>query len=93
MTDFIDEVSDIIPADEEQGMFEHFRFVADKGQEPVRVDKYMASHMEDTAAILCESIKDSNVDYFVYVELMPENRQWHCESCFPILRNFFCKIV
>ena len=30
-----------------------------------------ASHMEDTVAMLCESIQDSNADYFVYVELLP----------------------
>ena len=40
---------DLLPGDEEQGMFEHFRFVVDKGQEPIRVDKYMSSHMEDTS--------------------------------------------
>ncbi|MDY3784151.1 MAG: RluA family pseudouridine synthase [Candidatus Cryptobacteroides sp.] len=30
-------------------MFEHFRFVVDPGQAPVRIDSYMASHMEDTS--------------------------------------------
>ena len=35
--------------DEEQGMFEHFRMVVDQGQSPLRIDKYMASHMEDTS--------------------------------------------
>lgn len=35
--------------DEEQGMFEHFRLNVDKGQEPVRIDKYMSSHLEDTS--------------------------------------------
>ncbi len=35
--------------DEEQGMFEHFRVVVDQGQAPVRIDKFMASHMEDTS--------------------------------------------
>lgn len=35
--------------DEEQGMFEHFRLNVDRGQEPVRVDKYMSSHLEDTS--------------------------------------------
>ena len=35
--------------DEEQGMFEHFRMVVDQGQNPVRIDKFMASHMEDTS--------------------------------------------
>ena len=50
MADFIeDDDLDVIPGDEEQGMFEHFRFVVDRGQEPMRVDKYMSSHMEDTS--------------------------------------------
>ena len=35
--------------DEEQGMFEHFRLNVDKGQAPIRIDKYMAAHMEDTS--------------------------------------------
>ena len=40
---------DQLPSDEEQGMFEHFRLNVDKGQEPMRVDKYMSTHMEDTS--------------------------------------------
>ncbi|MDO4826508.1 MAG: RluA family pseudouridine synthase [Bacteroidia bacterium] len=57
LAEFIDE--DIIespdaPADEacedeEQGMFEHFRLNVDKGQTPIRIDKYMAAHLEDTS--------------------------------------------
>ena len=35
--------------DEEQGMFEHFRLNVDPGQEPMRVDKFMAARLEDTA--------------------------------------------
>lgn len=35
--------------DEEQGMFEHFRLGVDVGQTPMRVDKYMACHLEDTS--------------------------------------------
>ena len=49
MAEYSDDLPDILPADEEQGMFEHFRFLVDKGQEPMRVDKYMSSHMEDTS--------------------------------------------
>ena len=30
-------------------MFEHFRMVVDRGQEPVRIDKYIADHQEDTS--------------------------------------------
>ena len=35
--------------DEEQGMFEHFRLSVDVGQTPMRIDKYMSEHMEDTS--------------------------------------------
>lgn len=35
--------------DEDQGMFEHFRLNVDPGQEPMRVDKFMATHLEDTS--------------------------------------------
>ena len=38
-----------LPEDEEQGMFEHFRLSVDPGQAPLRVDKYMATHLEDTS--------------------------------------------
>ena len=30
-------------------MFEHFRILVDKGQEPLRVDKFIATHQEDTS--------------------------------------------
>ncbi len=35
--------------DEEQGMFEHFRFTVDKGQGLLRIDKYLAARMENTS--------------------------------------------
>lgn len=38
-----------VDGDEEQGMFEHFRLNVDKGQTPMRLDKYMATHLEDTS--------------------------------------------
>ena len=30
-------------------MFEHFRLEVDPGQAPLRIDKYMSSHLEDTS--------------------------------------------
>lgn len=42
------DVDELIP-DGEQEMFEHFRMTVDPGQSPVRIDKYMSSHMEDTS--------------------------------------------
>lgn len=52
MLDYIDDEIDSFdgqPVDDEQGMFEHFRLNVDKGQEPMRVDKYMSTHLEDTS--------------------------------------------
>jgi 23S rRNA pseudouridine1911/1915/1917 synthase len=42
--DEIIEVEDV-----EQGMFEHFRLNVDAGQVPIRIDKFMAAHLEDTS--------------------------------------------
>jgi 23S rRNA pseudouridine1911/1915/1917 synthase len=35
--------------EEEGGSFEHYRFVSDKGQTPLRVDKFITSRMEKTS--------------------------------------------
>lgn len=48
--DDIDELSDDVDFSDEESqssgeMFEHFRFVADKGQSSIRVDKYLAMHI------------------------------------------------
>lgn len=45
--DFFDNT--VLPEDEEQGMFEHYRFDIAAGQEPVRVDKWLSTHMEYTS--------------------------------------------
>lgn len=43
-------------------MFEHFRFVVDPGQAPVRIDSYMSSHLEDTSrSRIQQAIKASYV--------------------------------
>jgi 23S rRNA pseudouridine1911/1915/1917 synthase len=33
------------PADGNQELFEHYKFVIDKGQEPIRIDKFLVSHI------------------------------------------------
>ena len=30
-------------------LFEHFRLNVDPGQEPIRIDKWMLAHLEDTS--------------------------------------------
>ncbi len=49
--DYLTEEPDLLPEEETEGqeMFEHFRLVADKGQAPVRVDKYLSTHLESTS--------------------------------------------
>lgn len=46
-SDFIDELEQI--EQQEQELFEHFRLNVDVGQTPMRIDKYMSEHMEDTS--------------------------------------------
>ena len=47
--EFLDKDDLELSEDQEQGMFEHYRFELDKGQAPMRVDKYLATHMEYTS--------------------------------------------
>lgn len=53
---FQDEIEDdmlslqeVEPGDDGSGMFEHFRFVADKGQTLLRVDKFLVARMEKSS--------------------------------------------
>ena len=45
------EIPDInnVEFEDENGLFEHFRFEVDKGQSMVRLDKYLTDHMEGTS--------------------------------------------
>ena len=51
MSDWLDEELDNVPetAEEEPEVFEHFRLNVDVGQNPIRIDKYMSEHLEDTS--------------------------------------------
>lgn len=40
---------ELLEEQEEQEMFEHFRYVVDGGQEPLRVDKYLSGQMMETS--------------------------------------------
>ena len=37
------------PEDSEQELYEHFRFVADKGQQLLRVDKFLVQRLEKSS--------------------------------------------
>ena len=42
-------LSDVEPGDDGNGMYEHFRFVAEKGQTLLRVDKFLVARMEKSS--------------------------------------------
>ena len=44
-----DEFDPVLSIEGEEEMYEHFRLIADKGQEPLRIDKFIASHQERTS--------------------------------------------
>lgn len=43
------DIEEDIGYDEDVGSFEHYRFLSDKGQSPLRVDKFITSRMEKTS--------------------------------------------
>lgn len=50
--------------EQEEGLFEHFRLVADQGQAPMRIDKFMSTHMEDTSR---SRVQQALKEGYVYV--------------------------
>ena len=45
-------------------LFEHFRLVVDQGQAPLRIDRYMSAHMEDTSR---HRVQQALKEGYVYV--------------------------
>ena len=47
---------------ENEDLYEHFRFVAQKGQQPLRVDKYLMNYIENaTRSKIQQAAKDGNI--------------------------------
>ena len=59
-------------------LFEHFRLVADKGQEPVRLDKFIASHQEDTSRSRVQKAIDAG---YVLVNDAPAKANYVVRPC------------
>lgn len=50
------------PTNENQDLYEHFHFVAQKGQQPLRIDKYLMNYIENaTRSKIQQAAKDGNV--------------------------------
>ena len=57
-----------LPSEGQDDLYEHFRFVADKGQQPLRVDKYLMNRIENaTRNKIQKAAKDGNI----YVNTVP----------------------
>ncbi len=62
-------INDNDELDESQGaLYEHFRIIADKGQEPIRVDKYLFEHMVYTSRNRIQNAADAG---FIHVNDHP----------------------
>lgn len=58
----------LLEDDEEQQLYEHFRIVVDKGQEPLRVDKYMFERLKHSSRNRIQKAADAG---FVHVNDRP----------------------
>lgn len=58
----------MLEEDEEQQLYEHFRIVVDKGQEPLRVDKYMFERLKHSSRNRIQKAADAG---FVHVNDQP----------------------
>ena len=58
----------LLEDDEEQQLYEHFRIVVDKGQEPLRVDKYMFERLKHSSRNRIQKAADAG---FVHVTTNP----------------------
>ncbi|MBX2827185.1 MAG: RluA family pseudouridine synthase [Flavobacteriaceae bacterium] len=65
------------PEEDNDELYEHFRFVADKGQQPLRVDKYLMNKIENaTRNRIQKAAKDGNI----YVNDVPVKSNYKVKS-------------
>ena len=67
MAEYIDDIEEL-EGDEEQQLYEHFRLVVDKGQEPLRIDKYMSEKLQHSSRNRIQRAADAG---FVHVNDRP----------------------
>lgn len=59
---------ELLEDDEQQQLYEHFRIVVDKGQEPLRIDKYMFERLQHSSRNRIQKAADAG---FVHVNDQP----------------------
>jgi 23S rRNA pseudouridine1911/1915/1917 synthase len=60
MPPFDDDIDDLEWANENNGLYEHFHFVVDKGQELLRIDKYLTNCMSNISRNRIQEAADAN---------------------------------
>jgi 23S rRNA pseudouridine1911/1915/1917 synthase len=56
------EINEVLDESSNDDLYEHYRFVADKGQQPLRVDKYLMNRVENaTRNKIQKAAKDGNI--------------------------------
>ena len=69
------------PINENKDLYEHFHFVAQKGQQPLRVDKFLMNYIENaTRSKIQQAAKDGNIyvnecDYFSSYSILITQRR------------------
>ena len=71
MTDEDINLQDIDELEGEPQLYEHFRFVVDSGQEPLRIDKYMLEKLQHSSRNRIQRAADAG---FVHVHDRPVKR-------------------
>lgn len=66
-------LNDIDDLEQDQQLYEHFRFEVDKGQEPIRVDKYMLEKLQHSSRNRIQKAADAG---FVHVNDRPVKRNY-----------------
>lgn len=73
MTDEDINLQDIDELEGEPQLYEHFRFVVDSGQEPLRIDKYMLEKLQHSSRNRIQRAADAG---FVHVNDLPVKRNY-----------------
>jgi 23S rRNA pseudouridine1911/1915/1917 synthase len=73
MTDEDINLQDIDELEDEPQLYEHFRFVVDSGQEPLRIDKYMLEKLQHSSRNRIQRAADAG---FVHVNDRPVKRNY-----------------
>ena len=61
--------------DDDQQLYEHFRIVVDRGQEPLRIDKFLTEHTQHTTRNRIQQAAEAG---FIHVNDRPVKSNTRC---------------